>query len=304
MTSAVAIINWNSGLMLRACVESLVETTANAEILVIDNASGDASFESVQGFRNRVNFVRNSINRGFAAAVNQAFQATSTAYVLILNPDVRVLPGAVQLLQDFMDANPRAAAVGGYVGDKYLPRKLPTVGSLMLQNLGWSGTLGLREEVERRRSVLSHSSPHPAFGHPLPEGEGSPLQVEQPAAAALLIRRDAYDDAGGFDERFYPAWYEDVDFCQRLKAKGWDIYFAPQARFLHEGGYSAEALGSSRFAEAYYHNQVRYAQKHFGPAGRALVRASIASGMIGRMIGRPRQAAAWGKVFIGVLAGW
>src|SRR4051812_19977887 len=97
MTSAIAIINWNSGSLLRTCIESVLATTRNAEILVIDNASEDASLELVQSFRNRVNFVRNSVNRGFAAAVNQAFQATATSYVLILNPDIRVMPGSVQL---------------------------------------------------------------------------------------------------------------------------------------------------------------------------------------------------------------
>ena len=78
MSSAVAIINWNSGSWLRTCIESLLATATNAEILVIDNASLDTSLESVDGFRNRVNFVRNSVNRGFAAAINQAFQLTST----------------------------------------------------------------------------------------------------------------------------------------------------------------------------------------------------------------------------------
>ena len=81
MTSTVAIINWNSGRWLRACVESLLATTTMSEILVIDNASEDTSLESVQGFRARVHFVRNSVNRGFAAAVNQAFQVTSSSYV-------------------------------------------------------------------------------------------------------------------------------------------------------------------------------------------------------------------------------
>ena len=279
MTSAVAIINWNSGSLLRTCIESLLATTTNAEIFVIDNASEDASLESALGFRHRVTFVRNSANRGFAAAVNQAFQATSTSYVLILNPDVRVLPGAVQMLEDFLDGNPRAAAIGGYVGDKYLPRKLPTVGSLILENLNLRNLRNLRPD-----------SP--------------PIQVDQPAAAALLIRRDAYEEVGGFDERFFPAWYEDVDFCRRLKSHGWSIYFAPQAEFAHAGGYSAEALGASRFAESYYSNQARYARKHFGPLGSALVRASIAAGMIGRMIGRPKQAGAYGKVLIGALKGW
>ena len=278
MTSTVAVINWNSGSWLRTCIESLLATTANAEILVVDNASEDASLESVQGFRNRVNFIRNNVNRGFAAAINQAFKATSTSYVLVLNPDIRVMPGAVVMLEEFMDKHPRAGAVGGYVNEKYLPRDFPTVGGLVLANLG--------------------------FGrHRPPPQLAEPAAVEQPAAAALMIRREAHESVGGFDEQFYPAWYEDVDFCRRLKAGGWEIYFAPKAEFLHEGGYSADALGSEGFIGAYYGNQVRYARKHFGRAGAAAVRASVAAGMIVRMIGKPKEAAAYGRAFIGALKG-
>src|SRR5215813_6213987 len=213
MSCTVAIINWNSGRWLRPCVESLLATTATADILVIDNASEDASLESIEGFRNRVNLVQNSVNRGFAAAVNQAFHVTTTTHVLILNPDVRAMPGAVQLLEEFMDAQPRVAAVGGYVGDRYLPKALPSIKSLVGENLG---IRGVGAGYDRR-----------GLGGP------EPRSVEQPAAAALMVRRDSYDDVGGFDEQFYPAWYEDVDFCQRLKEKGWEVYFAPKAQFLH-----------------------------------------------------------------------
>src|SRR5438067_3697652 len=161
MASAVAIINWNSGHWLRACIESLLATTTDTEILVIDNASGDASIESAQDFRNRVKFVQNSVNRGFAAAVNQAFQATATSYVLILNPDVRVMPGAVQLLEKFLDEHPHAGAIGGYVGDKYLPKHFPGVRGLIRENLGF-GLPGLL-------AACRGSSP------------GPPLHVDQPA---------------------------------------------------------------------------------------------------------------------------
>jgi len=283
MSCTVAIINWNSGRWLRPCVESLLATTTTADILVIDNASEDASLESIEGFRNRVNLVQNSVNRGFAAAVNQAFHATTTTHVLILNPDVRAMPGAVQLLEEFMDAQPRVAAVGGYVGDRYLPKALPSIKSLVRENLGLRA---VGAGYDRR-----------GLGGP------EPRSVEQPAAAALMVRRDAHDDVGGFDEQFYPAWYEDVDFCQRLKEKGWEVYFAPKAEFLHEGGYSAETMGAPDFMRSYYSNQLRYARKHFGMLGTAAVRASIAAGMIGRMIGRPAQAARYGKTFIGALKG-
>ena len=116
MTSSIAVINWNSGDLLRTCIESLLATTKGAEILVIDNASTDTSLESAAGFRNRVEFVCNSVNRGFAAAVNQAFQTTTSSYLLIMNPDLTVLPGAVQLLEECMNAHSRAGAVGREIG--------------------------------------------------------------------------------------------------------------------------------------------------------------------------------------------
>ncbi|HYR42671.1 MAG TPA: glycosyltransferase family 2 protein [Terriglobia bacterium] len=278
MTSTVVVINWNSGDLLRTCIESLLATTTDVEILVIDNASRDCSLDFLTDFYDRVRLIGNSRNRGFAGAVNQAFEWTSTPYVLLLNPDVQVLPGAVQLLEEFMDSHPWAGAAGGYVGDKYLPRAFPTVGALVRENLGRGFVAG-----------------------PLPSADS--IQVDQPAAAALMIRRDAYEGTR-FDERFFPAWYEDVDFCLRMKRRGWKIFFVPAAEFIHSGGYSAEALGSEKFLQAYYRNQVRYAEKHFGSLATIAVRASIAAGMIGRMIRRPGQVKACGKVLIGALIGW
>src|SRR5690348_760128 len=101
--STIAVINWNSGDLLQTCLDSLLATTKGAEVIVIDNASTDNSLELAGGFRDRVDFICNRVNRGFAAAVNQAFQTTSSAYVLILNPDVTVLPGAVPLLEEFLN---------------------------------------------------------------------------------------------------------------------------------------------------------------------------------------------------------
>jgi N-acetylglucosaminyl-diphospho-decaprenol L-rhamnosyltransferase len=288
MNSTVVVINWNSGDLLQTCIESLLATTTNTDILVIDNASRDASLDFPPHFYDRVRLIRNSGNRGFAAAVNQAFEHTSTPYVLILNPDVRVLPGAVQLLEEFMDSHPCAGAAGGYVGEKYLPRPFPTVGTLVRENLGLGRPLTVEALYERRQSG----------------GQPEPIQVDQPAAAALMIRRDAYEATSRFDEQFFPAWYEDVDFCLRMKWRGWKVFFVPAAEFIHLGGYSTEGPGNEIFLRAYYHNQTRYAQKHFGSIAAIAVRASVAAGMIGRMIGRPRQAIAYGKVLIGALIGW
>jgi GT2 family glycosyltransferase len=157
---------------------------------------------------------------------------------------------------------------------------LPTRRALILENLGMSGK---REQLHRGTE---------------------PRLVDQPAAAAMLIRREAYNAIGGFDERFYPAWYEDVDFCCRLKSAGWEVYFAPEAEFIHEGGYSAKALGPAAFIGAYYRNQLRYAGKHFGGGRQSSIRLSMAAGMAVRMVLRPSGARAYWNVIVGALSAW
>ena len=278
MTCCVVIVNWNSGKRLRSCVESLMTAPTEMEVVVVDNASSDDSMTAIDEFRNRLNFVRNSTNRGFAAGVNQGFASTSAPHVLILNPDVRATAVSIASLDSFLESHARAAAIGGYVNAKYLPRRIATPGSLIREDLG--------------------------LGNPSSTNPSGVVRVEQPAAAALMVRRDAFDEVGGFDERFVPAWYEDVDFCRRLIAAGWEIYFDPSVRFEHEGGYSAESLGPRAFAEAYYRNQLRYAEKHFAASSRLALRLSLAAGMVLRTVARPGNAGAYLNVMTGALGRW
>src|SRR5207248_3160166 len=88
--------------------------------------------------------------------------------------------------------------------------------------------------------------------------------VQQPAGACLMLRRPVFEAIGGFDERFYPAWFEDVDLCLRLAQAGQRLYFLPQARFNHGGGESVMQLGWSQFLKVFYLNQRRYFAKHCG----------------------------------------
>ena len=271
MKSAIVIVNWNSGNRLAICLESL---PASPEVVVVDNGSADDSVQSAEPFYGQALVIKNPSNRGFAAAVNQGFAATSTPYVLLLNPDVRVTAGAIEILERVLDENPRTGAVGGYVNEKYLPRPLATPWTVIRENLG------------------------------MPVGVLDTAEVGQAAAAALLVRRDAYLAADGFDEVFFPAWYEDVDFCRSLRAHGWDVRYAREAEFVHEGGYSARALGSVDFAAAYYRNQLRYIRKHFGRTAGLMVRLSIVAGMAARTVVQPSRASASSKVIIGALGGW
>jgi GT2 family glycosyltransferase len=269
--SAVVVVNWNSGERLKACLESL---PADAAIVVVDNASADDSLQLASDVRPNAKFIRNFSNRGLAAAINQGVAATSSPYILLLNPDVRVTPDAIETLERVLDDNPRVGAIGGYVNDRYLPRPLATPWTVIRENFG------------------------------LPAKPAKSENVGQAAAAALLVRREAFTAAQGFDERFFPAWYEDVDFCRSLRNAGWDIRFARQAQFIHEGGYSAKALGPSEFAAAYYRNQLRYVRKHFGVVAGLFVRLSIIAGMAGRILTQPSRAGACSKVIVGAIGGW
>ncbi len=271
---AAVIVNWNSGARLNAAVRSLLDTS-DAEVVVVDNASTDPSVAAVDGGP-RLRVVRNASNAGFAGGVNRGFAETATPYILIVNPDVRSRPGAVAALTGVLDRFPRAGAVGGFVNRRYLPRPLPTLGSLARENLG----LGPRVR-------------EPPVGL---------ARVEQPSAAALMVRRAAFEAVGGFDERFHPAWYEDVDFSTALAASGWECWFEPAAAFEHEGGYSADALGPERFMDAYYANQFRYVRKRMGPRSVPVLKACLLAGVAARSLVRPGRAAGYWRGLRRVMA--
>ncbi len=109
-------------------------------------------------------------------------------------------------------------------------------------------------------------------------------EVDQPAGACLLVRRKALESVGLFDERFYPAWFEDVDLCLRLKRAGHKIFFVPDARFTHQGGASLEHMEYRAFLSFYYTNMLRFFEKHHGRPTTVLLRAVIVVGMFERML--------------------
>ncbi len=110
----------------------------------------------------------------------------------------------------------------------------------------------------------------------------APFEVEQAAAAALAIRKSVFRQLGGFDSRFVPAWFEDVDLCARLVREG-KILFWPDARFRHRGGMSSAALGYGRFLPIFYRNALLYRRLHYGRGARLLYRPLLAAGMLLRL---------------------
>lgn len=130
--------------------------------------------------------------------------------------------------------------------------------------------------------------------------------VEQAAAAALAVRKSALQRIGGFDEGFVPAWYEDVDLCDRLSREGALVY-TPEARFRHRGGESAGRLGYDRFLPILYRNALRYRRRRYAAPARFAYRALLAAGMALRLTvlplrrGVPRPRAEAARAYLRVL---
>lgn len=216
---------------------------AEVDLVVVDNGSTPGRLEDVCAGRARV--VSPGRNLGFAGGVNRGVSETTADWILILNPDARPEPGALDALRAAAERHPEAAGLvprlqnpDGSSQHRWQLRPLPTLWQLLRQALFLPGP----------------------SGPPEPPADGE--TVAQPAAAALLVRRRHFEALGGFDEGFYPAWHEDVDFAARTAAAGGRFLFVPGASFVHELGGSVAPLGYGRFLHAYYRNLARYVEVH------------------------------------------
>lgn len=264
----IVIVTHNSGPEIGACLEAALASAA--EVVVVDNASTDKTIGEIA--RRGVRIIANSQNRGFAAAVNQGFSVLDCAYILLLNPDAVLLTG-LEPLREACDL-PRAAGAGGCLLNPegrpqvgFMVRQLPRPGDLILEALVLNRLLP-KNPANRRYRALD-----------LDYGERQP--VGQPAGAYLMIRRAVWKELGGFDESFYPAWFEEVDFCRRAADRGYIFYLAPKAVAKHTGGHSISRIRVELRQFYWYRNLLRYSAKHFRPyAFRAVCLAVVTGSML------------------------
>jgi N-acetylglucosaminyl-diphospho-decaprenol L-rhamnosyltransferase len=278
--------------------EPLAELTAawprdpRFELIVVDNgSSGPLALGPAR-------LIRPGRNLGFGGGANAGAAEALAPVLLILNPDAVPEPGALErLLEGFSELPdaaglaPRLSGPDGASQSGWQLRRLPTPWKLLLQTFPLGGA--------------SETTSEPPAGTP----------VEQPAAAALALRREAFEAVGGFDDGFYPAWFEDVDLARRLRQKGFVLRTWPAARFRHGLGGTVPRLGYGRFLWIYYRNLTRYLGKHHGAGWALATRIVLVPGMLVRLLllplRRPRRAASRGEavrgllaVLAGTLSGW
>ena len=269
MVGAV-IVTYNSGEVIGRCLDSCTRVPG-LSVAVVDNASGDETRANLRFFPS-VHAIFNEENRGFAAAVNQGIRALDCPYILLLNPDAELMGGLAALVQR-LEGNPRAgAAAGRLIGTdghdqtKFHLRRLPTAATLAFEVLAINRLL----------------PGNPVNRHYRPGAE--PHALEQPAAAFLLIRRAAWEALGGFAEEFHPVWFEDVDFCRRLRDQGWSIDYEPAAVARHIGGHSASSISWSARQLYWYGSLLRYAVRHYSAVSRSLVCLAVMAACLPRTV--------------------
>ena len=268
----ILIVTYNSQEHIGPCLESAGRW--DADVLVVDNASSDGTV--AEAIRRGVRVLANSVNRGFAAAVNQGFDALDTPYVLLLNPDAEVLQGLDALREAC--CLPGAAGAGGKLVDAagrpqigFMVRQLPTPLTLVLEVV-LLNTIWPSNPVNRRYRGLQLNY-------------NNRIAVEQPAGAFLMLRRAVWRELGGFDEGFFPLWFEDVDFCRRIVDRGYHLYYVPEALARHRGGHSVLQLKVEKRRVYWYGSLLRYSAKQFHPFAFRVVCLAVVAGSLLRSFG-------------------
>ena len=263
----IVIVTYNSQAEIGKCLDAAL--TTGADVLVVDNGSQDGTVAKV--IARGVRAVANLDNRGFAAAVNQGFSALRSPYVLLLNPDAVIL-GGLDAMRQACDLEGAAGAGGCLIDTQNKPqigfmvRSFPTPAALVLEVLVLNRIWPNNPVNRRYRAVAVDYSLRTA--------------VEQPAGAFLMVRRAVWEELGGFDEGYYPLWFEDVDFCRRVAARNYVLFYTPEAVAWHTGGHSIASISVQARCFYWYRSLLRYSARHFRPFAFRTVCLSVVAGSI------------------------
>ena len=219
------IVNWNTRDILINCLNSIYKTAGDIdyEICVVDNNSTDGSQEAIRKHFPEVNLIENNTNTGFAHANNQAIKIMQGRFALLLNSDAILQEGAVRNLLSFMDGFPGAGIAGAQLlnDDGSKQNSIDNFPSL--------------ETEVFNKSILRFFFPNKYPGKS--RSYQSPIEVDSVIGACMMVREEAMEEVGIFDEDYF-IFLEETDWCFRMHKNGWKVYHVPDARVIHLSGYS------------------------------------------------------------------
>jgi GT2 family glycosyltransferase len=245
--ASVVIPAWRRAGLLRTCLESLARHRSrhSFETVVILNGATPDVVSLVNDEVEGAKVVTSRVNLGFGGGCNRAAGAAAGEYLVLLNDDTEVQDGWLDALVDTADAHPEAGAVGS---------RIVSYDGLLLEAGGLVWREGISSHVGRG---LPESTPRHRFVR----------RADYCSASALLVRRTTWDAVGGFDERYFPGYYEDVDLCLSIGRLGQHILFEPRSVLRHHES------GSLEWDSPYKHfvasrSRARFIEKWSGELGR------------------------------------
>ncbi len=287
----VIIINWNSCTFLRECLESLEKNPPefSFEVIVIDNASFDGSAEMVRREFPGVRYIQSDENLGFSRGNNAAAATSAGRIFLFLNPDTKILGNALATMKECLDSHQDAGILGCHI--------LNSDGSVQTSAVQAFPTI-LNQMLDA--DVLREWFPQSRLwgNAPLFSRGVDPVIVDTVSGASLMIRRDVFEQIGGFSTNYF-MYSEDVDICHKAHLAGWRTYYLPTASIIHYNGQSTKKKPSyfpnlmqqeSRFI--YFSNMRGYLYAQCFRASRipvALIRMAIIALLIGLSFNSERR---------------
>ncbi len=248
---SIILVTFNPGDLVIRCLQSVSEDAAglDAEIIVVDNASHDGTPERIAEAFSGMRLIRNTENRGFAAANNQALAQATGDFILLLNPDVVVQAGALHAMIKGLTAHPQAGIVGarmldgaGHVALTAYPAY--TVGTILWQYLGFDRVFLYHVFGRYRRAC---------------EQAGEPFRVAWVQGSCLMLRREVYEQVGGLDEGLF-LFTEEPDYCERALRAGWETIYLPGAVVTHYASSSVARYDALRVRH-YHLSPLHYFRK-------------------------------------------
>jgi GT2 family glycosyltransferase len=247
---SVVIVNYNGGALLFDSVHSAVhEGVPPSQVIIVDNGSADDSIQSAETNAPGVQVLRNNCNAGFARAVNQGIRQASSEFILLLNNDARLEPGALSAFADGFDALPKLAIAGGQLRypDGRLQSAFAPLPTLAEEILPLFVLRLIFSERFQRKTLDEH-----------------PLIVESVLGACLCVRGSILSKLGLLDEDYF-FFFEEIDWCRRASQIGAEVCHLPRACAVHLGGHTANRFRGAARVE-YQRSKLTYFRKSHRPA--------------------------------------
>lgn len=236
---SIIIVNWNGGEVFRECIKSLEKISyPNWELIIVDNGSS----EEITKLPKKTKLIKNSINRGFAPANNQAIQFVKGKYVLLLNNDTLVEKGFLNILVDKMESENDMGVIQPKIKIMDRPELLDNCGSF-LTNIGFLHHIGFMKKDSKEYNIEK--------------------EVFSVKGACMLIRKKLIDKVGLFDDEFV-SYFEETDFCWKSWLLNYRVIYFPDTYILHKVGFTIKRLDVANINFHYYKNRITSLIKNLG----------------------------------------